>query len=130
MSKSSTAKVNSEIQNGINIITMKDIPYTQIPVNSILKDSIYEDNCDSNWGSSYILRKLRPKYPQSTSKRSSKSKKKKKVRFKADFIDEVLIESYKEHNLKMCYMQEEIEDNLIPLKKDCRSCIQRYCVIF
>ena len=130
MSKSPSRKENNENKNEINLITMKDIPYTQIPVNSILKDSIYDDNYVSNWGSSNSLNRLRPKYLQSTGKRNSKFKKKKKVRFKADFIDEVLIESFKEHNLKMCYMQEEIEENLSPPKKDCKSCVQKYCPIF
>ena len=130
MSKLSTRKENNEKQNEINLITMKDIPYTQIPVNSILKDSIYDENYVSNWGSSYSKNRLRPNYLQSTGKRNSKFKKKKKVRFKADFIDEVLIESYKEHNLKMCYMHEEIEENLNPPKRDCKSCVQKYCLIF
>lgn len=130
MSKSPSGKENQENQNENNLITMKDIPYTQIPVNSILKDSIYDDNFVSNWGSTNSLNRLRPKYLQSTGKRNSKFKKKKKVRFKTDFIDEVLIESYKEHNLKMCYMQEEIEENLSPPKRDCKSCVQRYCPIF
>jgi hypothetical protein len=59
--------------------------------------------------------------------------KKKKVKFKQDFINEVWIESYKEYNLKMCFMEMDLEQNdnfENNSESACKKCVEKMCLIF
>jgi hypothetical protein len=131
MSKLSSRNSTNEIMTGVNMITMRDIPYTPIPINSIIKDSLQDDQI--GFSTLNVLNKgsseKKPKYLQSNSKQNKKSmRKRKKVRFKQDFIEEVYIESYKEYNQKMCYTQSNVDD--LDGKRDCKKCLEKYCRIF
>jgi hypothetical protein len=132
MSKLSNRIANLESPEVNNFVTMRDIPYSPLPVNSILKDAIIDEKFELN--SLNKLKKKKPNYMQSNTKQTTnkekQKKKKKRVRFKYEFVDEVLIESYKEHNLKMCFMQGEIEEIIYKEKRDCRECLEKYCLTF
>ena len=134
MSKRSKANPSNDVLQAMNVVTMRDIPYKEIPINSIIKDSLLEDGTDFmafNLLNTREVKEKKLKHLQSNSKLINKREKKKKkrlLRFKLDFIDEVEIESYKEHNQKMCFR--EIEEDVVRNGKDCRSCLEKLCVIF
>ena len=135
MSKLSNSNASNDVLQAINMVTMRDISYKEIPINSIIKDSLLEDGTEFN--ALNLLNNSKSRYNKllhlhgNSSKHCSKKDKRKKKRllkFRLDFIDEVEIESYKEHNQKMCYR--EIEENDEKKIKDCRSCLEKLCVIF
>lgn len=134
MSMSLNRKTSSDKTEVNNYITIREIPCSPIPISYIFKDSLSEDKLELS--SVNILNKLnekKNKYCRRSSKhiihKNKNRNKKKKVRFKHDFIDEVVIESYKEHNLKMCFMQVIMEEPNLNKKKNCKECIEKYCVI-
>jgi hypothetical protein len=136
MSKLSYRKTDIDTPEVNNYITMREIANSPIPISTIFKDALAEDKFELH--SLNIMNKLKEKNANNHYKclkknynkeKTKDKKKKKKVRFKMDFIDEVLIESFKEHNLKMCFMQEEMEEPLIIKKKNCKECIENFCLI-
>ena len=129
MSKLLNGDTSKDVLNNKNSETIRDNSYKEIIINSIIKDSLLEDGTEFN--SLNLLNNReesvnKHKYLQSNKK--EKKKKKRLLRFKLDLIDEVEIESYKEHNQKMCFR--EIEDDVEKNAKDCRSCLEKFCLIF
>ena len=102
MSKLLNGDTSKDVLNNKNSETIRDISYKEIIINSIIKDSLLEDGTEFN--SLNLLNNReesvnKHKYLQSNKK--EKKKKKRLLRFKLDLIDEVEIESYKEHNQKI-----------------------------
>jgi hypothetical protein len=107
----------------------RDISNKEIILNSIIKDSLLEDGTEFN--SLNLLNNREEsvkKHKYLKSHKKEKKKKKRVLRFRLDLIEEVEIESYKEHNQKMCFR--EIEEDDEKNGKDCRSCLEKLCLIF
>jgi len=133
MSNLSNSFTSKEVLKNKNQETVRDISHKENLINSIIKDSLLEDGTEFN--SLNLLNNLeerakKHKYSQSKKliKNIQNKKKKRSLRFKIDFIEEIEIESYKEHNQKMCF--KEIDDEIEKNQKGCRSCLEKLCLIF
>ena len=106
-------------------------------MHSIIKDTIADGDTSiapfKDKAKKPIYSQIKNKSKKSLLKISpeDKNKKKKKVRFKLDFIDEKLIESYKEYNLLMTYSEFEVQINEVKKEnsENCKKCLSK-CSIF
>jgi hypothetical protein len=129
-----------------NYVPNKEKGYQPDIIRSIMGGGSIIDEKDEN--SHFALNKIKkPKYSQGNKRNKSKHRndsnlepppgeltglkqKKKRVKFKSNFVEFVDLESYKEHNLKMCFMEGDQEIEPIEIDEETCKCWKKYCVIF